>query len=68
MSRSLGTALGVALVTFPLHVLPAGARLPDEPQVVLTVLAVAAVRMLLCALRIPATRATTHVPAARSRR
>ena len=62
MSRGLGTALGVALVTLALH-LPVGGRHFDGPHTALTVLAVAAVLMLASARRIPA----THITAARSR-
>jgi hypothetical protein len=67
MSRSLGTALGVALVTLALHLRPAGARLFDGPHTALAILAVAAALMLLSARRIPATHITTHIAAARSR-
>jgi MFS family permease len=54
MSRGLGTALGVALVTLALH-LPVGGRLLDGPHAAVAILAVAAVLMLLSARRIPPT-------------
>ncbi len=53
MSRGLGTALGVALVTLALHLRPAGARVLDGPHSALLVLAVAAGVMLLSARLIP---------------
>lgn len=53
MSRGLGTALGVALVTLALH-LPVGGRIFDGPHTALAILAVAAVLMLVSARRIPA--------------
>ena len=55
MSRGLGTALGVALVTLALH-LPVGGRLLDGPHAAVAILAVAAALMLLSARRIPQTR------------
>jgi MFS family permease len=55
MSRGLGTALGVALVTLALHLRPAGARVFDGPHSALAVLAVAGVVMLLSARLIPPT-------------
>jgi EmrB/QacA subfamily drug resistance transporter len=67
MSRSLGTALGVALVTLALHLRPVGARLFDGPHTALAILAVAAALMLLSARRIPATHIATHITPARSR-
>jgi EmrB/QacA subfamily drug resistance transporter len=60
MSRGLGTALGVALVTLALH-LPTSGRLLDGPHVALMILAVAAVLMLASARRIPRTRIPTTV-------
>ena len=65
MSRGLGTALGVALVTLALHLHRAGASLLDGPHAALAILAVAAVLMLLSARRIPKTGiAVAHVTAA----
>jgi MFS family permease len=49
MTRSLGTALGVALVTLALHLRPAGAQLFDGPRSALLLLAVAAALMVLSA-------------------
>ncbi len=60
MSRGLGTALGVALVTLALHLHRAGARLLDGPHAALAMLAVAAVLMLVSARRI----ATASAPLA----
>lgn len=56
MSRGLGTALGVALVTLALHLRHAGARVLDGPHSALAVLAVAAAVMLLSARLIPSSR------------
>jgi EmrB/QacA subfamily drug resistance transporter len=65
MSRGLGTALGVALVTLALHLHRAGGGLLDGPHAALAILAVAAVFMLLSARRIPKRGiAAAHVTAA----
>jgi MFS family permease len=53
MTRSLGTALGVATVTLALHLRPAGAQLFDGPRTALLVLAAAAVVALLSARLLP---------------
>jgi EmrB/QacA subfamily drug resistance transporter len=59
MTRSLGTALGVALVTLALHLRPAGAQLPGAdqagPRTALLILTAAAVVVLLSAWLIPRT-------------
>lgn len=47
MTRSFGTALGVALVTLALHLRPAGTRLFDGPRSALLLLAVATALMVL---------------------
>jgi MFS family permease len=52
MSRGLGTALGVALVTLALH-LRSGGRLLDGPHTAVAILAAAAVLMLFSARHIP---------------
>lgn len=53
MTRSLGTALGVAAVTLALHLHPSGAHLLDGPRTALLVLAVAAVGALVSARLLP---------------
>lgn len=57
MSRGLGTALGVALVTLALHLHPA--RVLDGPRTAVIILAAAAVLMLASARLIPPSRAQT---------
>lgn len=57
MTRSLGTALGVALVTLALHLRPAGNQLFDGSRSALLLLAVAAALMVLSARLSPATPA-----------
>ncbi len=54
MTRSLGTALGVALVALALHVRPAGNHLYDGPRTALLILTAAAVLVLLSARLTPA--------------
>lgn len=56
MTRSLGTALGVAAVTLALHLRPAGDRLADGPRTALLVLAAAAAVGLLSAHLLPSDR------------
>jgi EmrB/QacA subfamily drug resistance transporter len=53
MTRSLGTALGVAAVTLALHLRPGGTHLFDGPRTALLVLAAAAVVALLSAHLLP---------------
>jgi len=53
MTRSLGTALGVAAVTLALHLRPGGTSLFDGPRTALLVLAGAAIVALLSARRLP---------------
>lgn len=53
MTRSLGTALGVAAVTLALHVRPGGTHLFDGPRTALLVLAAAAAVALLSAHLLP---------------
>ncbi|MGH3784196.1 MAG: MFS transporter [Pseudonocardiaceae bacterium] len=55
MTRSLGTALGVALVTLALHLRPSGAQLLDGPRTALLILTAAAVVVLVSARLIPST-------------
>ena len=59
MTRSLGTALGVALITLALHLSPAGARLlgADQagPRTALLILTAGAAVMLVSARFIPTT-------------
>ena len=54
MTRSLGTALGVALVTLALHLHPAGTELFNGPRSALLILAAAAAGMVLSARLSPA--------------
>lgn len=60
MSRGLGTALGVALVTLSLHVHGAAERPLDGPQVAFAVLAVAALVQLATARHMPAAGSRPH--------
>ncbi|NMM30007.1 MAG: MFS transporter [Cellulomonas sp.] len=53
MTRSLGTALGVAAVTLALHLRPGGTHLLDGPRTALLVLAAAAIVALLSAHLLP---------------
>ena len=58
MTRSLGTALGVALVTLALHLRPDGAGPLDGPRAALIGLAIAAAVMLLSTRLLPSTRSS----------
>jgi MFS family permease len=60
MTRSLGTALGVALVTLALHLRHDGAPGLDGPRTALLVLVVGAALMLISARLLPATPARAH--------
>jgi MFS family permease len=62
MNRSLGTALGVALVTLALHLRPAGAHLLDGPRTALLILTAAAAIVLLSARLIPTTPSPAQPP------
>lgn len=53
MTRSLGTALGVAAVTLALHLRPAGTRLFDGPRTAILMLTAAAVIALISARHLP---------------
>lgn len=59
MTRSLGTALGVAAVTLALHLRPGGDRLFDGPRTALLVLAVAEAVALVSARLLPRRPAQT---------
>jgi len=61
MTRSLGTALGVALVTLALHLCRDCAHVLDGPRTALVILAAGAVLMLLSARLIPATPVRAHL-------
>ncbi|MCR6491887.1 MFS transporter [Cellulomonas sp. P24] len=63
MTRGLGTALGVALVTLALHVRPAGTGLLDGPRTAVLVLLAAAVALLASARMTPRTDDVAHEPA-----
>lgn len=56
MTRGLGTALGVALVTLALHLRPAGTQLLDGPRAALLILTAAAALVLVSTRLIPASK------------
>ncbi len=62
MTRSLGTALGVALVTLALHLRPGGDQLLDGPRTALLILTAAAAIVLVSARLIPAVKPAGQRP------